>query len=59
MTFQCACFLENLLGLPIQFSEMHGQGNCSKPAGSRGAAAHSQRDLIVHPDRDRRRRLCV
>jgi hypothetical protein len=47
------CLFENALGAPIQLAKMHRQGNGRQPPRRRRAAAHPQRNLVVHANRQR------
>ena len=48
MSFLGTGFRKDLIACPAKTTKVRGQSNRSQPACSRGAAAHAQRNLILH-----------
>jgi hypothetical protein len=56
MAFQRACLFENALGTPAKLAKVARQRNRRQPPGRRRAAAHPQRNPVLHANRQRHNR---
>jgi len=59
MPLQQVGLLDNPLAAPTQLAEVHRHGNRRKPARGRGTTAHSQRNPVIHPQRQRHNRASL